>query len=177
MQRLLVSFSFPWVQQQCSAAWLLRSYSFLHRKNSFPLVVSLSRLVLLALWLLSRETRAFPSPFFIFAESSLIGLFSLLVVLSSSFFRVRVWLTCTRVFSHHLIVLTMGVAVTPQPPWSLQLPRCPELLMPPLSRPCKSSPRGRLVVANLACLVCLSIRPPSYQPALLWPPRHLWSVR
>ena len=116
MQRLLVSLSFPRVRQQCSAAWLLCSCSFLYRKNSFPLVVSLSRLVLLALWLLFREARAFLSSFFTFAESSLIGLFSLLVVLSSSFLRVRAWLTCDRVFLHHLVVLTMGVAVMPQPP-------------------------------------------------------------
>ena len=47
------------------------------------------------------------------------------------------------------------------------------LLLPSLPRPCELPPRGPLVVAIFACSVGLSIRPPSCQPALLWPPRHL----
>ena len=48
------------------------------------------------------------------------------------------------------------------------------LLLLPL---CESYPCGCLIVANSVCSDPLSIQPPSCRLALLWPPRHLWSVR
>ena len=114
MQRLLVSLSFPWVRQQCPAAWFLRSCSFLHRKNSSLLMC----LLLVLLGLLPRPCcGAEAIPLATLRVCRVVPRWAVFLSSSSSRLRswVRAWLTRDRIFSLRLVVLAMGVATMLQP--------------------------------------------------------------
>ena len=120
---------------------MFRFCSFLPRKNSFYFVFFLLShwpsfcLVGVVPWLLSLGAET--NPLAALRACRVVArwaVFSLLVVLLSSCFYVRAWLTCDRVSSLRLVVPAIGVAVIPQPPLSSPLlfplprslpPRCP----------------------------------------------------